>query len=87
MHVGARPSAFPEELRSCNSILHPCRCLPRALVEAAVVARDTVVCCFENETAEWCLAVWRSWGARDFDVFYQSYEELGRLEACMRKRR
>ncbi|KYO21000.1 leucine-rich repeat serine/threonine-protein kinase 1 isoform A [Alligator mississippiensis] len=58
-----------------------------ALVEAAVVARDTVVCCFENETAEWCLAVWRSWGARDFDVFYQSYEELGRLEACMRKRR
>ncbi|XP_025055346.1 leucine-rich repeat serine/threonine-protein kinase 1 [Alligator sinensis] len=58
-----------------------------ALVEAAVIARDTVVCCFENETAEWCLAVWRSWGARDFDVFYQSYEELGRLEACMRKRR
>uniref|UniRef100_A0A8C8SVN9 non-specific serine/threonine protein kinase n=1 Tax=Pelusios castaneus TaxID=367368 RepID=A0A8C8SVN9_9SAUR len=58
-----------------------------ALVEAAIVAKDTVVCCFENEHREWCLAVWRSWGTREFDVFYQSYEELGRLEACMRKRR
>uniref|UniRef100_A0A8C8SSW1 non-specific serine/threonine protein kinase n=1 Tax=Pelusios castaneus TaxID=367368 RepID=A0A8C8SSW1_9SAUR len=60
---------------------------PLALVEAAIVAKDTVVCCFENEHREWCLAVWRSWGTREFDVFYQSYEELGRLEACMRKRR
>ncbi|XP_034640793.1 leucine-rich repeat serine/threonine-protein kinase 1 [Trachemys scripta elegans] len=58
-----------------------------ALVEAAIVARDTVVCCFENKNMEWCLAVWRSWGAREFDIFYQSYEELGRLETCMRKRR
>uniref|UniRef100_A0A452HCZ7 non-specific serine/threonine protein kinase n=1 Tax=Gopherus agassizii TaxID=38772 RepID=A0A452HCZ7_9SAUR len=58
-----------------------------ALVEAAIVARDTVVCCFENKNKEWCLAVWRSWGAREFDIFYQSYEELGRLETCMRKRR
>ncbi|XP_038602280.1 leucine-rich repeat serine/threonine-protein kinase 1 isoform X2 [Tachyglossus aculeatus] len=58
-----------------------------ALVEAAVVAKDTVVCCFENENMEWCLAVWRGWGAREFEVFYQSYEELGRLETCMRKRR
>lgn len=57
------------------------------LVDAAVVAKDTVVCSFENENTEWCLAVWRGWGAREFDIFYQSYEELGRLEACTRKRR
>ncbi|KAJ6662886.1 hypothetical protein lerEdw1_011090 [Lerista edwardsae] len=58
-----------------------------SLVDAAVLAKDTVVCCFRKESLEWCLAVWRSWGARDFDTFYQSYEELGRLEACRRKRR
>ncbi|XP_066492192.1 leucine-rich repeat serine/threonine-protein kinase 1 [Tiliqua scincoides] len=58
-----------------------------SLVDAAVLAKDTVVCCFRNKNMEWCLAVWRSWGAKDFDAFYQSYEELGRLEACMRKRR
>uniref|UniRef100_A0A8C9ES82 non-specific serine/threonine protein kinase n=1 Tax=Pavo cristatus TaxID=9049 RepID=A0A8C9ES82_PAVCR len=57
------------------------------LVDAALVAKDTVVCCFQNENTEWCLAVWRGWSARDFDVFYQAYEELGRLETCMRKRR
>uniref|UniRef100_A0A8D1A9A2 non-specific serine/threonine protein kinase n=2 Tax=Sus scrofa TaxID=9823 RepID=A0A8D1A9A2_PIG len=57
------------------------------LMDAAVVAKDTVVCGFENENLEWCLAVWRGWGTREFDVFYQSYEELGRLEACIRKRR
>ncbi|NXL26560.1 LRRK1 kinase, partial [Setophaga kirtlandii] len=57
------------------------------LVDAALVARDTVVCCFENEHMERCLAVWRGWSARDFDIFYQAYEELGRLETCMRKRR
>ncbi|XP_007958127.1 leucine-rich repeat serine/threonine-protein kinase 1 [Orycteropus afer afer] len=57
------------------------------LVDAAVVAKDTVVCGFENENTEWCLAVWRGWGAREFDIFYQSYEELGRLETCTRKRR
>ncbi|XP_020819364.1 leucine-rich repeat serine/threonine-protein kinase 1 isoform X1 [Phascolarctos cinereus] len=57
------------------------------LVEAAVVAKDTVVCCFEQENMEWCLAVWRGWGATEFDIFYQSYEELGMLEAGMRKRR
>ncbi|XP_059129208.1 leucine-rich repeat serine/threonine-protein kinase 1 [Peromyscus eremicus] len=57
------------------------------LVDAAVVAKDTVVCGFANENTEWCLAVWRGWGTREFDIFYQSYEELGRLEACTRKRR
>ncbi|XP_011381857.1 leucine-rich repeat serine/threonine-protein kinase 1-like [Pteropus vampyrus] len=56
-------------------------------MDAAVVAKDTVVCGFENENMEWCLAVWRGWGTREFDVFYQSYEELGRLEACTRKKR
>lgn len=61
--------------------------LCRVLMDAAVVAKDTVVCGFENENMEWCLAVWRGWGTREFDVFYQSYEELGRLEACTRKKR
>ncbi|MGH0153992.1 UNVERIFIED_CONTAM: hypothetical protein FKN15_000672 [Acipenser sinensis] len=56
------------------------------LVEAAVVAKDTVVCGFQNENMEWCLAVWRGWGAREFEIFYQSYEELGKLEIGMRKR-
>lgn len=56
-------------------------------MDAAVVAKDTVVCGFANENTEWCLAVWRGWGTREFDIFYQSYEELGRLEACTRKRR
>lgn len=60
---------------------------PRVLVEAAVVAKDTVVCGFQNENMEWCLAVWRGWGAREFEIFYQSYEELGKLEIGMRKRR
>uniref|UniRef100_A0AAY4E7H3 non-specific serine/threonine protein kinase n=1 Tax=Denticeps clupeoides TaxID=299321 RepID=A0AAY4E7H3_9TELE len=57
------------------------------LVEAALVAKDTVVCGFCNENMEWCLAVWRGWGAQELEVFYQSYEELGRLETSMRKRR
>ncbi|XP_036399603.1 leucine-rich repeat serine/threonine-protein kinase 1 isoform X1 [Megalops cyprinoides] len=57
------------------------------LVEAALVAKDTVVCGFCNENMEWCLAVWRGWGARELEIFYQSYEELGRLETSMRKRR
>ncbi|KAG9352285.1 hypothetical protein JZ751_020698 [Albula glossodonta] len=57
------------------------------LVEAALVAKDAVVCGFRNENMEWCLAVWRGWGARELEIFYQSYEELGRLETSMRKRR
>ncbi|KAJ7311344.1 hypothetical protein JRQ81_006960 [Phrynocephalus forsythii] len=58
-----------------------------SLVDAAILARDTVACCFKTEAMECCLAVWRCWGAKDFELFYQSYEELGRLETCMRKRR
>ncbi|XP_062998254.1 leucine-rich repeat serine/threonine-protein kinase 1 [Elgaria multicarinata webbii] len=58
-----------------------------SLVDAAILAKDTVVCCFRNEAMDWCLAVWKSWDAKDFDIFYQSYEELGRLETCLRKRR
>ncbi|XP_041917167.1 leucine-rich repeat serine/threonine-protein kinase 1 isoform X2 [Alosa sapidissima] len=58
-----------------------------ALVEAALVAKDTVVCGFRNENMEWCLAVWRGWGAGELEVFYQSYEKLGSLETSMRKRR
>ncbi|XP_012867565.1 PREDICTED: leucine-rich repeat serine/threonine-protein kinase 1 isoform X1 [Dipodomys ordii] len=56
------------------------------LVDAAVISKETVVCCFENEASEWCLAVWRGWGAKEFDIFYQSYEELGRLEATRKRR-
>lgn len=55
------------------------------LVDAAAVGKDKVVCCFMKENMDWCLAVWRGWSSRDFDVFYQGYEELGRLE--IRKRR
>ncbi|XP_062819072.1 leucine-rich repeat serine/threonine-protein kinase 1 isoform X1 [Anolis carolinensis] len=58
-----------------------------SLVDAAVLAKERVVCCFQNEAKECCLAAWSGWGAQDFDTFYHSYEELGRLEACMRKRR
>uniref|UniRef100_A0A8C1W808 non-specific serine/threonine protein kinase n=1 Tax=Cyprinus carpio TaxID=7962 RepID=A0A8C1W808_CYPCA len=57
------------------------------LAEAALVAKDTVVCGFQKENMAWCLAVWRSWGGRDLELFYQGYEELGRLESSLRKRR
>ncbi|XP_067873774.1 leucine-rich repeat serine/threonine-protein kinase 1 isoform X2 [Heterodontus francisci] len=57
------------------------------LMEAAVVAKDTVVCCFRNETKEWSLYVWRAWGSREFELFYQSCEELARMEVSMRRRR
>ncbi|KAM9317959.1 leucine-rich repeat serine/threonine-protein kinase 1 [Pholidichthys leucotaenia] len=57
------------------------------LKEAALVAKDTVVCGFQRENMEWCLCVWRAWGCSELEVFYQSYEELGRLETSMRKRR
>uniref|UniRef100_A0A4W6D0K8 non-specific serine/threonine protein kinase n=1 Tax=Lates calcarifer TaxID=8187 RepID=A0A4W6D0K8_LATCA len=53
----------------------------------SLVAKDTVVCGFHKENMEWCLCVWRGWGCRELEVFYQSYEELGRLETSMRKRR
>ncbi|XP_051969455.1 leucine-rich repeat serine/threonine-protein kinase 1 [Xyrauchen texanus] len=58
-----------------------------ALVEAALVAKDTVVCGFRKENMAWCLAVWRSWGGRELELFYQGYEDLGRLESSLRKRR
>uniref|UniRef100_A0A673NCZ9 Leucine-rich repeat serine/threonine-protein kinase 1-like n=1 Tax=Sinocyclocheilus rhinocerous TaxID=307959 RepID=A0A673NCZ9_9TELE len=57
------------------------------LAEAALVAKDTIVCGFRNENMAWCLAVWRSWGGRELELFYQGYEELGRLESSLRKRR
>ncbi|XP_063781730.1 leucine-rich repeat serine/threonine-protein kinase 1 [Pseudophryne corroboree] len=56
-------------------------------VEAAVVSMDSVVCCLQSEALGWCLSVWRSWGAAEFDIFYNSAEELRRMETCMRKRR
>lgn len=59
----------------------------RTLEEAALVAKDTVVCAFQKENTEWCLCVWRGWGSRELEVFYQSCEELGRMETSMRKRR
>lgn len=59
----------------------------RILEEAALVTNDTVVCGFHKENMEWCLCVWRGWGCHELEVFYQSCEELGRLETGMRKRR
>ncbi|CAN9506910.1 unnamed protein product [Ophioblennius macclurei] len=57
------------------------------LEEAALVAKDTVVCGFRKENMDWCLCVWKDWGSRELELFYRSYEELGRLETRMRKRR
>lgn len=59
----------------------------RILREAALVAKDTVVCGFQKENMEWCLCVWRAWGCSELEVFYQSYEKLGHLETNMRKRK
>ncbi|XP_035769470.1 leucine-rich repeat serine/threonine-protein kinase 1 [Neolamprologus brichardi] len=60
--------------------------IPRILREAALVAKDTVVCGFQKENMEWCLCVWRAWGS-ELEVFYQCYEKLGHLETNMRKRK
>ncbi|XP_034413570.1 leucine-rich repeat serine/threonine-protein kinase 1 isoform X4 [Cyclopterus lumpus] len=71
-----------------TAVLTPPGCSSLGILEeAALVAKDTVVCGFHKENMEWCLCVWRGWGCRELEVFYQSYEELGRLESSMRKRR
>ncbi|KAM8762163.1 leucine-rich repeat serine/threonine-protein kinase 1 [Acanthopagrus schlegelii] len=70
------------------AVLSPPECSSLGtLKEAALVAKDTVVCGFQKENTEWCLCVWRGWGSHELEVFYQSYEELSRLETSMRKRR
>ncbi|KAF1392492.1 hypothetical protein PFLUV_G00028510 [Perca fluviatilis] len=70
------------------AVLSPPGCSSLGILEEAVlVAKDTVVCGFHKENMEWCLCVWRGWGCRELEVFYQSYEELSRLETSMRKRR
>ncbi|XP_059205698.1 leucine-rich repeat serine/threonine-protein kinase 1 [Centropristis striata] len=70
------------------AVLSPPGCSSLGILEeAALVAKDTVVCGFHKENMEWCLCVWRGWGCHELEVFYQSYEELGRLETSMRKRR
>ncbi|XP_071765006.2 leucine-rich repeat serine/threonine-protein kinase 1 [Centroberyx gerrardi] len=70
------------------AVLSPPGCSSLGILEeAALVAKDTVVCGFRKENTEWCLCVWRGWGCRELEVFYQSYEELGRMETSMRKRR
>lgn len=70
------------------AVLSPPGCSSLGILEeAALVAKDTVVCGFRKENMEWCLCVWRGWGCHELEVFYQSYEELGRLETSMRKRR
>lgn len=51
------------------------------------MAKDTVVCGFQKENMDWCLCVWRGWGCHQLEVFYKSYEQLGRLETSLRKRR
>ncbi|XP_076586819.1 leucine-rich repeat serine/threonine-protein kinase 1 isoform X1 [Chaetodon auriga] len=70
------------------AVLSPPGCSSLGILEeAALVAKDTVVCGFHKENMDWCLCVWRGWGCHELEVFYQSYEELGRLETSMRKRR
>ncbi|XP_074480599.1 leucine-rich repeat serine/threonine-protein kinase 1 isoform X2 [Sebastes fasciatus] len=78
-----------DELRGrVVAVLSPPGCSSLGILEeAALVAKDTVVCGFHKENMEWCLCVWRGWGCRELEVFYQSYEELGRLETSLRKRR
>ncbi|KAM4677599.1 leucine-rich repeat serine/threonine-protein kinase 1 [Discoglossus pictus] len=56
-------------------------------LEAAAVCKDSVVCCLQSEELGWCLTVWRTWGAEEFNIFYNTSDELRRLEAGMRKRR
>ncbi|XP_013855653.1 leucine-rich repeat serine/threonine-protein kinase 1 [Austrofundulus limnaeus] len=77
------------QLKACVSAV---LCPPEAsslgvLEEAALVARDTVVCGFQGKNSDWTLVVWRSWGCCELEVFYQSYEKLNSLELSMRKRR
>ncbi|CAJ1048538.1 leucine-rich repeat serine/threonine-protein kinase 1 isoform X2 [Xyrichtys novacula] len=70
------------------AVLSPPGCCSLGILEeAALVAKDTVVCGFHKENMEWCLCVWKGWGNHELEVFFQSYEELGRLETSMRKRR
>ncbi|KAK2919616.1 leucine-rich repeat serine/threonine-protein kinase 1 isoform X1 [Channa argus] len=70
------------------AVLSPPGCSSLGILEeAALVAKDTVVCGFHKKNMDWCLCVWRGWGSHELEVFYQSYEELGRLETSMRKRR
>ncbi|XP_014858767.1 PREDICTED: leucine-rich repeat serine/threonine-protein kinase 1 [Poecilia mexicana] len=58
------------------------------LEEAALVAKDMVVCGFQQkENMEWCLVVWRAWGHQELDVFYQSWEELYHSESSSSRRR
>ncbi|XP_038548531.1 leucine-rich repeat serine/threonine-protein kinase 1 isoform X2 [Micropterus salmoides] len=70
------------------AVLSPPGCLSLGILkEAALVAKDTVVCAFHKENMEWCLCVWRGWGCHELEVFYQSYEELSHLETSIRKRK
>ncbi|XP_058485313.1 leucine-rich repeat serine/threonine-protein kinase 1 [Solea solea] len=70
------------------AVLRPPQCSSLGVLqEAALVAHDTVVCGFQQENSAWCLCVWRGWGCSELELFYQSYEELSRLESSMRRRR
>nr|XP_057944931.1 leucine-rich repeat serine/threonine-protein kinase 1 isoform X5 [Doryrhamphus excisus] len=57
------------------------------LVEAGLVAKETVVCGFRNADAVWSVCAWRAWHSRPLDVFYRTSEELGRVESSVRRRR
>ncbi|XP_054625561.1 leucine-rich repeat serine/threonine-protein kinase 1 isoform X3 [Dunckerocampus dactyliophorus] len=57
------------------------------LVEAGLVAKETVVCAFQNADAVWSVCAWRAWDSRQLDVFYRTSEELGRVESSVRRRR
>nr|XP_061819726.1 leucine-rich repeat serine/threonine-protein kinase 1 isoform X2 [Nerophis lumbriciformis] len=57
------------------------------LVEAGLVAKETVVCGFQSAEAAWSVCAWRAWDSRRLDVFYRTSEELGRMESSVRRRR
>ncbi|XP_068169115.1 leucine-rich repeat serine/threonine-protein kinase 1 isoform X2 [Antennarius striatus] len=80
--------SYADQLRGrVIAVLSPPGCSSLGILEeAALVAKDTVVCGFRKENMEWCLCVWRGWGCHELEVFYKSYEELGHLETSMRKR-
>uniref|UniRef100_A0A8C4ZLF4 non-specific serine/threonine protein kinase n=1 Tax=Gadus morhua TaxID=8049 RepID=A0A8C4ZLF4_GADMO len=70
--------------RTSNTPVEPVT--PQTLEAAALVARDTVLCGYRVEGGRWCLGVWRAWGRRELELFHRSYEDLGRMEASVRRR-
>uniref|UniRef100_A0A3P9J7W9 non-specific serine/threonine protein kinase n=1 Tax=Oryzias latipes TaxID=8090 RepID=A0A3P9J7W9_ORYLA len=77
------------KLRGCvMAVLRPPTDLALGVLEeAALVAKNAVVCGFQKENREWSLVVWRSWCNRELDIFYRTSEELSCLEFGRRTRK